>query len=391
MMENKLMKTNASKTQLGLCALLAMCWSAPAFQVPGGSTGADGDLNVTANTTLTLPDDGVFNFGSINVDPGVTLTFTRNANNTPVYLLATNDVTIAGTIDVSGSVGVGVSGGSGGPGGGNGGNGFSLGLLPGAGQGPGGGRPGTTGEGPESAGSGSYGNQGSSSSTNRGAVYGTSLSVPLVGGSGGAGNSGGWPGGGGGGGILICSDTTLGLTGTIRANGGGGFGGNNGGSGGAIRLLAPVITGTGTVQASGGGTAGYGSAPGGGRIRIDAYDFSGATFNSGGMASQGAFVVARLVPEPRLDIVKVGDTNIVLGSGPVDIIFPTDSPISQTVSVRAEHFNAVVPIEIVLKPVNGDTVTYTNSVDNSVQNPATNNIPVDLPGNTVVHVEVFKR
>src|SRR2546426_1003989 len=53
-----------------------------------GSTGADGPFNPTANTTLALPPNGVFNFTTINIPSGVTVRFTRNATNTPVTMLA---------------------------------------------------------------------------------------------------------------------------------------------------------------------------------------------------------------------------------------------------------------------------------------------------------------
>ena len=59
-----------------------------------GSTGADGALDVTTDTTLDLPPNGTFNYTTVNVAAGVTLRFNRNALNTPVYLLATGDITM---------------------------------------------------------------------------------------------------------------------------------------------------------------------------------------------------------------------------------------------------------------------------------------------------------
>ena len=85
------------------------------FDLQVGSDGADGALEVTENQTLTLPPDGIFNYTTVTIAEGATLTFERNALNTPAYLLATGDVTIAGTIDVLGKVGSGLSGGKGGP------------------------------------------------------------------------------------------------------------------------------------------------------------------------------------------------------------------------------------------------------------------------------------
>ncbi|MGH7754062.1 MAG: hypothetical protein ACREN5_14745 [Gemmatimonadales bacterium] len=76
----------------------------------------------------------------------MTVTYTKNAANTPVTMLATSDVTIAGTIRLDGSTGgFGVnSAGAGGPGGFPGGNGaLASGGGGSAGQGPGGGEPGS--------------------------------------------------------------------------------------------------------------------------------------------------------------------------------------------------------------------------------------------------------
>jgi len=51
---------------------------------------------------VQLPESGVFNFTTVNIPAGVTITFRRNSRNTPVTILASGNVTIAGTIDVSG-------------------------------------------------------------------------------------------------------------------------------------------------------------------------------------------------------------------------------------------------------------------------------------------------
>src|SRR5437899_11255426 len=58
-----------------------------------GSTGADGAYAPMANTTLTLPPNGVFNFTTVNIPSGVTVTFVKNAANTPVTILASGIVT----------------------------------------------------------------------------------------------------------------------------------------------------------------------------------------------------------------------------------------------------------------------------------------------------------
>lgn len=252
-----------------------------------GSTGADGPFAPTANTTLSLPPNGLFNFTTVTIPSGVTVTFAPNVANTPVTMLATGDVTIAGTIKVNGGDGAGPTntgpiinpGGSAGVGGFAGGSG-----------GPRGGGTGAPGQGP---GAGVTSNVGGG-----GGAYGAPTTfvslLPLFGGSGGAGGNGnssnqsGAAGGGGGGAIVVASSTKIMLTGSITANGGfsAGFCGGTdggGGSGGAIRLVAPQITGTGTLQAVNGfGSAesGCGGTPAGvGRIRVESFTlgFSGSS------------------------------------------------------------------------------------------------------------------
>src|SRR5689334_3367373 len=103
------MKTNLDLgLVMGLCLFTAVAAQA---QFSSGSTGADGPLNVTTNTTLSLPPDGIFNFTTITITQGATLSFNPNVLNTPVYLLATSNVVINGDISVN------ASGQHGGPGG----------------------------------------------------------------------------------------------------------------------------------------------------------------------------------------------------------------------------------------------------------------------------------
>ena len=247
-----------------------------------GSTGSLGAFAPASNTVVTLPADGVLNYTTITIPSGVTVTFQRNAANTPVTMLAQGNVSIAGTIRVngddavvggtSGSWGV-TTGSKGGPGGYNGGDGGLRGSSSSngtAGQGPGGGGPGLL---PAIfTQDGSYGAH--SSFVNL---------IPLYGGSGGGGGvatttQNGPAGAGGGGAIVIASTTqiTIQATGSVTANGGVGstpcaWTGAGAGSGGAIRLVAPQVTQQGTVQAKGGnnscvGGGGFGYA---GRVRIE--------------------------------------------------------------------------------------------------------------------------
>lgn len=274
-----------------------------------GSTGSDGALSPTVNTAIQLPESGVLNYTSVNIPSGVTVSFIKNTTNTPVYLLAKSDVTIAGTISVTGgdakSTGTYGDGaladdgipGVGGPGGYDGGRGGTEDLQQratiirgGTGLGPGGGAGGIEGSNactatryyPYVGTGGGYATDAyamyviyncGSPRTPLGKAYGSSLLQPLLGGSGGGGGRGGttYPGtggGGGGGALLLASSGTITINGSIDATGGDSGGGGNwyyssptgaggqgaGGSGGAIRLMANTIKGTGSLYANGGCT-----------------------------------------------------------------------------------------------------------------------------------------
>ena len=101
-----------------------------------GSTGTNGDFNppiswptnsgwsvsndvTTGKTIVTVTNmpNGIFHFRRIYIETNYVVNFTKNVLNTPVYLLATTDVTINGTIDVSGADQKAGQGGLGGPGG----------------------------------------------------------------------------------------------------------------------------------------------------------------------------------------------------------------------------------------------------------------------------------
>jgi hypothetical protein len=294
---------NRPSRPLALLALAAALVAPSAFAFDSGSTGADGALAPTVNTQITLPPSGILNYTTVNIPTGVTVTFRKNALNTPVYLLASGNVTIAGAINISGATAseTGTAGdgnqaddglpGAGGPGGFDGGRGgkddqaqnVSV-IRGGAGLGPGGGLGGI--EGSEGCGSDNrylkylgvsagyatvsqdnistnqnyyYCGPGS---TYKGKAYGSAILQPLIGGSGGGGGLGGsnYPGSGGGGGggaLLIASSGTVAITGSITANGGyggliagAGAGGPGGaGSGGAVRIVATRVVGNGSINA----------------------------------------------------------------------------------------------------------------------------------------------
>ncbi len=223
---------------------------------------------------------GLWNFSTIDVPPGVTVSFKKNAANTPVRWLAQGEVTIRGRVDVSGGFGfanpanVQRPPAPGGPGGFDGGLGAIKRSQSGSnvgspGQGPGGGLPGTAqSTNPTNLRDGQNGEYAPS-------AYGNVFIQPLIGGSGGGGGSSsddwdGGNGGGGGGAILIASSRDITVNGSIAANGGdyqwsnASYGGR--GSGGAILLRADRITGTGSLDAYGGHTSIQN-----GRIRLEAY------------------------------------------------------------------------------------------------------------------------
>jgi hypothetical protein len=334
-----------------------------------GSTGVDGAFSPTANTALQVPSNGVFNFTTVNIPFNVTVTFKKNAANTPLHILATGNVTIAGAISVNGTDSVDSGGGKGGPGGFDGGNGgyVATASLPGGkGSGPGGGGGGSSTC--AYGGGGSFGSAGTAyTGTNCGAagsVYGNSELQPLTGGSGGGGAYAGNAGGGGGGAILIASSGTINIIDMytrITANGGNGSGKGAGGSGGAIRLIANTITGNGTIEAKGG--TGYGVG-GYGRIRLEAYTVNrtaGPVFVYYPPAS------VFLANTPTLRITSIG--GLIVPASPAgsfstpDVILPatTTNPVTLTLDASYIPVGTTVTVSVLPKFGNASSVTATLS------------------------------
>lgn len=272
-----------------LCVGLLACGAAFAdLVIP--SDGSDGALFVNQNTVIDLSQAGtgtwsdnnsgnagkgiydpakwavVFKYSSVTVLTNCTVTFKNHATRAPVVWLVSGDVTIDGTISLSGAdhqVQPKPYLAEPGPGGFRGGAGTYGTLARGAGFGPGGGFRDQI---------GSYG----SGITNRN--YGNPSLLPLIGGSGGGSenhyNLNG--GGGGGGAILVASRQRITVNGSIVANGGRGmYTGSSldtsyGGSGGGIRLVAAQTRGPGKVEALGQSPASYPQFAGGqGRVRIE--------------------------------------------------------------------------------------------------------------------------
>jgi len=395
---------------------MAAAPSARAQLFSSGSTGADGALNIPSTSgtvTLDLPADGIFHFTTIQIENGATLKFRHNALNTPAYLLATGDVVINGRIDVSGLSGTSSppAGGRGGVGGFDGGMPGILGVSPGDGHGPGGGKGGTV-DWPytaNSAGSGSYGGHAPGNtpgnddySLSDGAIYGSPLLAPLVGGSGGGGTVGqpGRGGAGGGGALLIASSSSIfvGSTGQILAKGGDNAGqpaSTGQGSGGGVRLIAPKIAGNGVINVSGGRTDEYYQTDGGhGRARIDTLDRSELLLNITPVsaASVGSFMKVFIEPLPRLDIISAAGQAIPEGhGGAVQVILPFEAPTTQTVTLQARNFKGTVPVDLVLIPDNGGRQVYNADIDMGGADVAQRSIEVQMPKNTVVHIYAWTR
>lgn len=404
-------------------ALAALIWTValPQAQAQGFSSGSDGSygaMNITSNTTLALPADGIFRCTTITVTQGVTLRFTRNPLNTSVTLLASGNVTIDGSIDISGSASAGnFVGGVGGPGGFDGGpGGFSSGnssLPGGAGLGPGAGLSGDgVGGSQTAAGSGAYGSRVAGWLDARdGQTYGSLLLIPLIGGSGGGGVDGNKDGGGGGGGgaIMIASSTIIRInsTGGIVSRGGLGYipaSTGNGGSGGAVRLVAPRVYGTGMLDVRGSGYCGLecGHQTGAGRIRIDSIfrfeptnavvDNIGFNFQPLNATSVGSAMVVFPPNSPRLDILEAAGRVIPEGTNaPVFVELPFGADTNRTVVVQARNFGTNVPIRVVLTPATGDPISYDSQINNLASNPAQATVNVGFPINTVVAVNVWTR
>jgi hypothetical protein len=405
------MHRRLSSVATGLLATAAFLAGTPALAFDSGSTGADGALAPTVDTVIQLPPSGILNYTSINIPQGVTVTFRKNALNTPVHLLVSGNATIAGRIAVWGwnSHDVGTFGdgnqsndgipGQGGPGGYDGGRGgrADQALRPeiirgGAGLGPGGGLGGIEGTDgcsgrayDKGAGMGaahaeegglSFGRSSCTyqylSAAARAKPYGSALLQPLVGGSGGGGGRGGTnyagSGGGGGGGALLMAVSgtiTLAPTGILTAVGGaaggsagqgsGGVGG--GGSGGAIRLIATSVTGSGTIAADGGCVF---------------YESGGRQCAQGSSSIGGGGAPGRI----RIE----AETNTFKGTSTPTYVADTPGPIFLS-SIPSLRIDTIAGVTVSATPTgNGDVMLPADVVNPVTVTFRTTNVPA---GNTV--------
>lgn len=359
-----------------------------------GSDGSDGPIHITSDYVWDLDNDGQIQATTFTVAAGATLRLRRNANNTPVYILATGDVQIDGTIDVSGEPGNAVRGGFGGPGGFDGGQPGSVGVDPGGGHGPGGGR--WTGGGFGGPGAHRTAPDANITTPGDGTPYGHALQRPPVGGSGGSGHPGAG-GGGGGGAILIASDTRIGVgpQGAILS-----YGGNavpehkyNGGAGGSIVLVAPIVEGSGRLAVNG-GTGYLGANPrgsaGAGWIRIDALDRRNLNLTyEGSPPSLGAAMLSLITPVITLRITDVAGTAVANPGGPQTIVLPMGADPNIAVKLQVENFKARVPVVLYATPDSGERKAYAATINNLGPGAAEATLNLTLPVNQRVTLEAF--
>jgi len=410
-------KTKTIGCIAAISLLFLLVWTHPssAQTFSSGSTGADGAFAPSANTTLALPADGVFNFTTVTIPAGVTVTFTPNAANTPVTILATGDITIGGTLQADGAIGAAASGSgpvinvgaAGGPGGFRGGNGEAR----GGGTGP---SPGQGFDG------GDIGNFVLFTQTN--GNYGVSSAfvalLPLFGGSGGGGGlapvgQSGAAGSGGGGALVLASSTQIAVNGSILANGAAAVLCNQSqrqeipgaGSGGAVRLVAPTISGTGALTATGGfhcppfGAGGSPTFAGDGRIRLEAFTlgFSGTTDPAPSKtAAPGPVTSASnpaLINLPTLTVTTVGGIAAPATPGGsysvADLSLPqgTTNPVPVTLTATNIPVGTVYTVNLVPQTGNAVSVGSPPSTGTFATSTATTN--VTFPVGEVSLLNVF--
>lgn len=419
------MKTKAAMNHPNLpgklLGLLAGCLLLPGWaQAAGfssGSTGADGEFNPNTSQTIDLPASGVFNYTNVTIPSGVTVRYNKNSNNSPVVILASGTVTIAGTLSVSGGDapsgcdGNANSGmpGMGGPGGYEGGyGGIMANDRPGAnGRGPGGGTGGKAAycaSLADGGGGGGYLVAGTNSACKTiyggdaatgGPAYGSVWLTPLLGGSGGGGGQGaknalgyfGTGGGGGGGAIMIVASGKVTVTGSIAAAGGKGgtctytlgyatdwySATGGGGSGGAVRIVASDFSSTGaSAVVVTGGAAGanarhsyfLGGAGASGYSRIETY--SSGTFS--------------LLGAPALAFTKLNDVAVTqTPSGQGDVALSADTPNPVTVELASSNVPAGTVVKVIVAQARGTPSTFNSTALSGSMSSATATASVTIP------------
>ena len=334
MNSTKQMKAKSPFIRAALLALLLATVNQPlsvsraAAVVSDGSDGAFHPANWTTIDLNSAAPDGVLNFTTIHIPPGIAVNFVANNSNTPVFLAATGDILIEGTIMVNGTDYFAIAGPGGGAAGAEGR------LLGTAGGGLSGGQPGgpatvylNTSVHANAGGGGGMATPGRVATSRTGTdpgLGGAAVARPTLvpgvsggGGSGGAGGGGidtfgfvipGGRGGGGGGGLQLSTPGKITITGSILANGGHGEAGygnglndscgpGGGGAGGNIELYAGTLEfQNAVVQARGG----YG-----GSLSSEPQSFDPFLYSSGAAGGRGYFHVSAnsmfINPGTRID------------------------------------------------------------------------------------------
>lgn len=364
------------KTRMLCCITFLLSGALPALaQFDSGSDGSDGaffpvvdiviDLSLAATASWDTPSPNpglgvydpekwavVFKYAAITVQSGVDVTFVNHPSGAPVVWLSQGDVTIDGTVHLSGANGTstGSSYAEPGPGGFAGGRRAGVDLPSSAGFGPGGGN-----------GQGTY-------------DYGNEFILPLIGGSGGTGSSS-YNGGAGGGAILIASSESILVNGTVRANAGGSISSQYG-SGGAVRLVANAILGTGYVSASG-----YSND---GRIRMEGGDFIDFEGSSNPVPSL-AYTPGPLFPPsnaPKLRVTQIAGEPVP--ADPEARIKTIDVEISDegavTIHIEAMNIPVGTQVQVRVVPQRGPIIETISSplVGSEVLSTATAIVPFPL-------------
>jgi hypothetical protein len=309
-----------------------------------GSTGADGALDLsTASCSqsifgcqLQVPESGIFNFTTVNIPVGATLSFIPNLRNTAVVILAQGTVMVRGTIQISG------------------GRDYVHQTLMTTAAGPGGfagAKPGHNGFGPG----------GGNTADIRGRWVGPLSLVPIIGGSGAMGFSN-LSGGGGGGAITMASSTsiTLPIEGQILALGDTSTNTATG-AGGAIRLVANSINVGGSLQAH----AFSDGHPG--MIRLEA---PAGSLSFTGSANPIPIISTTINPQivasnttPTLAITSVGGFPVGYTAGRpdvVDLILPNQ--LADPINVVVQASNVPVGTEVNLNISGLSNGTFTPGV-----------------------------
>jgi hypothetical protein len=356
----------------------------------------------------------VFKYQSITVGSGRTIRFQNHASHAPVAWLSLGDVTIVGTVDVSGTLvtqnGTQMYWLEPGPGGFRGGvHNLSM-PRRSAGFGPGGGfdpvDSGTPGYILQN-GAGGRGNYATSNFSTPatvpqdGSTYGSPTLFPLMGGSGSGsrneftGSIYSFGGGPGGGALLIATNSALALqSGALFANGGADFTSGGTGSGGGIRLVCESflqlaqceVRAVGRQSVSGS----LGSWPGGdGRIRVEANTFLSQPFSIPA-AVQGP--PGPLFPDsttPRIAVLSLeyNSTTTAVPSDPragtngsaIDVVVPYTG--SATAHVEAFHVAAGRTVTVRITSFYGDAVLHTGTLVQDPGDPTrtTAAVPIVVP------------